>query len=548
MILDLNSETKRQISDNIVRHCHRVMSAKASDVLRYFSQHFLDSDLNDTWMDGFIYFSDFSSPFFATHLTKTDPTFTEVIALCPKWLLIAHTIHPEIYTVRRDRNLSGHYKTHSQRSSVSDYFDQLRLLNVATDSLKFSNHSNSHSVNHHFTGGLAGFIGYDMAAQHHADVQISEDIQSNRLIAALGDYDFFLKKELGGWALYGSDDPRLTPLVQRITQALDALNQQINPIQPIIESDPPQVDELNNITIADRFTVQSPFRPVWSFEQYAAAFTRIQDYLRAGDCYQVNLTQPFIATIKGDLLAVMDDLFALTKAPYSGYMRIGEHELLSCSPELFLAFSGMDTLGQNQVMTRPIKGTRPRSDDAAQDSSERDALIQSSKDQSENLMIVDLLRNDLSLHAVVGSVAVPALFELESFAQVHHLVSEVRATLRQDVSALDVLIDALPGGSITGAPKIRAMEIIAELEAAPRGAYCGSFGFLNRDGSGQFNVLIRTLQKHQDQVVAWAGGGITIASEVEAEYQECLDKISAILDCVNGFRFDFKEKSKATPL
>ena len=536
MLLDPNPETKRQISDNIVRHCHHNVSAKASDVLRYFSRHFSDSDLNDTSADGFIYFSGFSSPFFTTHLTKTDPELSEVIALCPKWLLIAHVIHDDIYTVRRERDHLGQYTTQSQPSSLSDYFAQLRTLHEANDSLNTSTHSEVHN---HFKGGLAGFIGYDIAAQLRADVQVAHGTQPDRLLAALGEYDFFLKKESGGWALYGSDNPTLTPLVQRITQALTALSQQSNlkfALPIVVAPIALPVAQSKFAAFTDDFSVQSPFSPLWSFEQYAAAFTRIQDYLRAGDCYQVNLTQPFIATIKGDLLAVMDDLFALTKAPYSGYMRIGEHELLSCSPELFLAFSGTDALGQNQVMTRPIKGTRPRSDNAAQDSSERDALIQSTKDQSENLMIVDLLRNDLSLHAVVGSVTVPALFELESFAQVHHLVSEVRATLRQDVSALDVLIDALPGGSITGAPKIRAMEIIAELEAAPRGAYCGSFGFLNRDGSGQFNVLIRTLQKHQDQVVAWAGGGITIASEVEAEYQECLDKISAILDCVNGFR------------
>jgi para-aminobenzoate synthetase component 1 len=160
-------------------------------------------------------------------------------------------------------------------------------------------------------------------------------------------------------------------------------------------------------------------------------------------------------------------------------------------------------------------------------------LIDSDKDRSENLMIVDLLRNDLSVHAQIGSVRVPTLFEVESFAQVHHLVSEIRAVLKPDQSPLRLLMDALPGGSITGAPKVRAMQIIAELEAGPRGAYCGSLGYLNADGTGRFNILIRTIQRTGNQLQAWVGGGITIASNVDSEYQECLDKISAILDCVN---------------
>ncbi len=531
MILDVNPETKMQLSDNIVRHCRPLVSAKASDVLRYFSHHFFGDDLITNWTDGLIYFSGFSSKFFDSNCKQTDPELIEVIAICPKWLLIAHAINDEIYTVRRDRDVFGQYKTGSQSSSISDYFAQLRALHHTNSPFKVSKKA---VIENSFEGGLAGFVGYDIAAQLHADVQVSKETQSERLIAALGEYDFFLKKESGGWALYGSDCPTLTPLLQRITDALQMLNRQLNSNPAASIATPEKMHNNGSLTID--FAVNAPFAPLWSFDQYKTAFTKIQNYLRAGDCYQVNLTQPFIATVKGDLLEVMDDLLVLTNAPYSGYMRVGQHELLSCSPELFLAFSGVDADGQNQVITRPIKGTRPRSDDTEQDSSERDALIHSKKDHSENLMIVDLLRNDLSLHAVVGSVTVPALFELESFAQVHHLVSEVRATLREDVSALDVLIDALPGGSITGAPKKRAMEIIAELEAAPRGAYCGSFGFLNRDGSGQFNVLIRTLQKHQDQLVAWAGGGITIASEVESEYQECLDKISAILACVNVFK------------
>ncbi|HEY4714192.1 MAG TPA: anthranilate synthase component I family protein, partial [Aquirhabdus sp.] len=521
MIFDINPETKMQLSDNIVRHCRFAVSAKASAVLRYFSQPFLRDDLIVDWSKGITYFSGFATKNFDTTERKANQELTEIITILPKWLFSAHTKCDEIHTIRLDRDASGQYSTTCKPLSTSDYFAQLRALHLASGQTHQASQSDAAQS---FEGGLAGFIGYDLAAQQHVAAQSVEPSDSERLIAAIGDYDIFLKKEAEGWALYGSDDPCLAPLIAQIISVF----KNFESVLTITSANAQLITETNlgSSTPTNPFRVKKPFKPSWSFDEYAAAFQRIQDYLRAGDCYQVNLTQPFIATVEGDLLDVMDDLFALTRAPYSGYMCVGQHELLSCSPELFLAFSGEDEQGNNQVITRPIKGTRPRSDNTVQDKTERDALIHSEKDHSENLMIVDLLRNDLSLHAVVGSVTVPALFELESFAQVHHLVSEIRATLSADVSPLDVLIDALPGGSITGAPKKRAMEIIAELEAAPRGAYCGSFGFLNRDGSGQFNVLIRTLQKHQDQLIAWAGGGITIASEVEAEYQECLDKIS----------------------
>lgn len=151
-------------------------------------------------------------------------------------------------------------------------------------------------------------------------------------------------------------------------------------------------------------------------------------------------------------------------------------------------------------------------------------------------MIVDLLRNDLSVYAEVGSVKTTKLFEIESFNQVHHMVSEITATLKSDVNPFEVLLTALPGGSITGAPKIRAMQIIDELEGEPRGAYCGSLGYFNFDGTGCWNILIRSLQRYQDQLSLWAGGGITIASTPEAEYQECFDKVSAMLNLINTWQ------------
>lgn len=175
----------------------------------------------------------------------------------------------------------------------------------------------------------------------------------------------------------------------------------------------------------------------------------------------------------------------------------------------------------------------PRFENAKKDQISKQKLRESEKDQAENLMIVDLLRNDLSVYAEIGTVKTTKLFEIESFNQVHHMVSEITATLKADIHPMQMLLSALPGGSITGAPKIRAMQIIEELEGAPRGAYCGSMGYFNFDGTGRWNILIRSIQKYQAELSLWAGGGITIASDAEAEYQECFDKISAMLDLLN---------------
>ena len=176
----------------------------------------------------------------------------------------------------------------------------------------------------------------------------------------------------------------------------------------------------------------------------------------------------------------------------------------------------------------------PRGLTTEQDDDYKQQLIDSEKDRAENVMIVDLLRNDLGKYAKIGSVKVPQLFAIESFSNVHHMVSTITAELKTDTHPLSVLFGSLPAGSITGTPKKRAVEIIAELETAPRGAYCGTMGYMNFDGSGQWNVLIRTLQAtsaadNSKQVSLWAGGGITVASDCDAEYQECLDKVGNLL-------------------
>ncbi len=513
-----HKETKMTISSSHVLLRLHSSSAKASTILKHLSEPFFFEEIQTDYSLGLTYFYRFESPHLVPSRSRTQGQ--EVIAFCPQWLLITQASPTGLQTTHYHRSAQGTLQPH-QAQSTDDFLTQLRALHRA-------DHEEANSpypAQNVFTGGLAGFIGYDLTANH----AVTPLTTPTQLLAAMGQYDIFLKNEENDWVLYGPDDPNLARLYQQIKLKLEHVTAAID-----------EPAELPPTNTPSGFEVLKPFQPIWSKQDYCSAFDRIQSYLYAGDCYQVNLTQPFVAEVSGRLLDTLDDLLTLTQPPYGGYMRVGGHELLSCSPELFLAFTGRDHSEPNTVITRPIKGTFPRSENRLTDAANKTKLFDSEKDQSENLMIVDLLRNDLSRHAVVGSVKVPVLFEIESFAQVHHLVSEVRAQLAAGTSPLDVLIDALPGGSITGAPKKRAMEIIVELEARPRAAYCGSFGYLNHDGSGQFNILIRTLQKNHHELVAWAGGGITVASEVDAEYQECLDKIGAILDCIDQYALSKK--------
>jgi para-aminobenzoate synthetase component 1 len=258
-----------------------------------------------------------------------------------------------------------------------------------------------------------------------------------------------------------------------------------------------------------------------------ARVRRTLDFIRAGDIYQANITAPFVAELPEAVRPadVFVALQAANAAPFSAYIACGgDAAVASVSPERFLR---LDARGA--IEARPIKGTRPRGATAAQDAAQAAELSASDKDRAENLMIVDLLRNDLSRVALPGSVRVPVLCGLESFASVHHLVSVVEAILRPGLGAIDLLRAALPGGSITGAPKIRAMQIIAELEQQARGPYCGSAAWIGFDGAMDSSILIRTLTVTGDRVVAQAGGGIVDDSDPAAEWDELIVKIVPML-------------------
>ncbi len=262
---------------------------------------------------------------------------------------------------------------------------------------------------------------------------------------------------------------------------------------------------------------------------YIEKFNQVQEYLLSGDCYQINLAQRFSAHYQGDEFQAYLALREANQAPFSAFIRLETSAILSVSPERFLQLSA------GKVQSKPIKGTMPRSRDSAQDAKNAEILRHSTKDNAENLMIVDLLRNDISRSCQAGTVKVPKLFDIESFPAVHHLVSTVEGHLAKDKYATDLLRGAFPGGSITGAPKIRAMEIIEELEPHRRSVYCGSIGYLSNCGNMDTSITIRTLickqteQASKNTIYCWAGGGLVADSTANSEYQETYDKVNCIL-------------------
>jgi para-aminobenzoate synthetase component 1 len=276
----------------------------------------------------------------------------------------------------------------------------------------------------------------------------------------------------------------------------------------------------------------SSFNPQTKQADFVKAVEQAKEWIAAGDIYQVNLAQKFEAEVCGDgsLLALYEMLREATPAPMAAWMALEGKEILSSSPELFLKISG------SGIETRPIKGTRPRYRDADEDRRSAVELQTSPKEISELVMITDLLRNDLGQVCDFGSVEVSRMLELESLAQVHHLVSTVKGILRPDQDALGALAACFPGGSITGAPKKRAMEIIQELEQQPRGVYCGAMGWLGFNGESEFNIAIRTLVRDGKKLSYQVGAGIVADSVPEDEFQETLHKAEGIRLGVERFQ------------
>ena len=366
-----------------------------------------------------------------------------------------------------------------------------------------------------FTGGAVGYLSYDYGRRLETLASLAED---DRRIPDMhfGLYDGVaaLNHETGVLFLVGHDFSRTADaVIERLRAIVEAV-------------------AVKAATSRATMTSNSPARRSewkWNLSRadFCTAVQRVRDYIASGDVYQVNLSQRARCTYDGDSVALYQALRLGNPAPYGAYLDLGDWQLISTSPEQFLQKTG------RQLETRPIKGTRPRGIDTAGDRENEAALRVSKKDRAELLMIVDLERNDLGRVAEFGSVQVEGLYQLEHYAKVIHQTARVKATLTECKDVYDALDALFPGGSITGAPKIRAMQIIEELEPTRRGVYCGSIGYIGFDGDAEFNIAIRSLHLKDGQLDYQVGGGIVWDSDPEDEYQETLDKARAIRETID---------------
>lgn len=358
-----------------------------------------------------------------------------------------------------------------------------------------------------FAGGLIGYLGYDfgrrlerLPGQSYDDLNLED--------ARFGLY---------AWALIS--DHQLERSYLLFHPSLPRAERER--LQQLFEAPAPLA--------ATEFRLSSSFQADLDAAAYRQAIERIQAYILAGDCYQVNFAQRFQAPCEGDPWAAYQALRQACPTPFSGFCSLsGGGAILSLSPERFIRVNA------GQVETRPIKGTRPRGGDQTTDQALARELLDSTKDRAENLMIVDLLRNDLGRSCRTGSVRVPQLFALESYPNVHHLVSCVTADLAPGKDPLDLIAGSFPGGSITGAPKIRAMQIIDELEPTRRGLYCGSLLYLDVRGELDSSIAIRSLVVKDGKISCWGGGGIVADSDWQAEYQESITKVKVLLQALEA--------------
>lgn len=289
---------------------------------------------------------------------------------------------------------------------------------------------------------------------------------------------------------------------------------------------------LNDIEVkeSNKFVVKNEIEDKLNFEGYRKKFNAVIDFLKEGDCYQINLSKQYKVQVEGDSWQFYKKFRNSNKSRYMAFLDFSDFEIISGSPERFIQVKN------NEVNTRPIKGTTGRHKDLVVDQKKAQALRESIKDQSENLMIVDLLRNDLSQNCDVGSIKVSELFELESYPNVHHLVSTIKGNLKKQSNMIQLFSDSFPGGSITGAPKIRAMEIIRELEEHHRELYCGSVVYFSFNRSMDSNIAIRSLFRKDDHLYFYSGGALTISSNDKDEFQEIEDKVRIIKNTINYFK------------
>lgn len=353
-----------------------------------------------------------------------------------------------------------------------------------------------------FTGGFVGYWSYEIACL----------LESKLKNIKLEPNSYLMRQGLYHWAIIVDYRNKVTNLVLH-PQLDEQFKQQI--LQLLSKKSP------KNSSV---FKLTQPFKTTIDFNAYESKFNQIKKHIKNGDCYQVNLTQKFFATYQGDCWTAYKQLRKTCSSSYSAYLNYNDEQILCNSPEHFI------NINQNIISTSPIKGTKKRSRNYAIDQQYKLQLQQSSKDRAENLMIVDLMRNDLGKICVSGSVKVSELFAVKSFTNVHHLISTVTGELLATYNAIDALASCFPGGSITGAPKIKSMEIITRIEDHSRNVFCGSIGYISCCGYMDTNICIRTLVARNNKLYCWAGGAIVADSNCESEYQESLVKVKHLFN------------------
>ncbi|WP_077338484.1 aminodeoxychorismate synthase component I [Pseudocolwellia agarivorans] len=393
----------------------------------------------------------------------------------------------------------------ANNSIMTSAKDPLSLVNQAIEET-FSNINVSASIKFPFKGGAVGYFAYDLGREFEILPELCEqDIHIPEMSVGIYNKAIIFDNKTQNFHLLCLENER-----SDIETTLFSLFKTANQNKKL------------------EFTLDSDWLSNMTQTEYAQKFTQVHEYLLAGDCYQINLAQRFSANYSGDEFQAYKTLREENNAPFSAFIRLEDAAILSISPERFLQ------LNDQQVQSKPIKGTRPRHHLAELDQQAAEELKTSAKDKAENLMIVDLLRNDISKVCEAGSVVVPKLFDIESFPAVHHLVSTVEGKLSAQFNATDLLRGAFPGGSITGAPKIRAMEIIEELEPHRRSIYCGSIGYISACGNMDTSITIRTLICESNKIHCWAGGGLVADSVLADEYQETFDKVNKIIPVLKG--------------
>ena len=385
-----------------------------------------------------------------------------------------------------------------------------------------------------FCGGCAGFFGYELASEFEAIPRI--DVRDHHLPdVELAFYDVVI-----GWDhdtdrcfVISTGRPEAGESGQH--RVRDRLNETLDwltggtPVNLFAHSNESTlvIPTASDASTERRLPGLEWLSSTMTAREYTTAVESVIDNIRRGEVYQVNLSQRFAAPCEAGALEVYSDLRRQSPAPFGALFRASGACILSSSPERFLRVNDA-----RRIETRPIKGTRPRGADTDADRALATELLSSEKDRAENLMIVDLLRNDLSKICLPGSVRVPVLFQLQSWATVHHLVSIVMGQLQKGITAGEVIQATFPSGSVTGAPKIRAMEIIADLECVARGPYCGAIGYIAFDGQMDLSVAIRILMLSAGRATYHAGGGVVYDSDPEDEYYETLAKSRALTDVV----------------